>query len=379
MNQASLPVRPALAAAEARGTGVRVVRSDGTARDYDCMWLRDGCGCRRCRHPQTLERTFNLLGVPQDLAAASAEVTAAGALKVVWSNDGHVSEYGADWFGDREELTGPRPHPRPRLWDSGLATRLHGHDHAEIMRDAEALHAWLVAIRDTGLALLRGAPREPGEVVRIAERIAYPRRTNFGSRFDVVARANPNSNAYTGLEIHGHTDLVFYRTPPGIFLLHCLANDAAGGDSTFADGFRVAAALRDEDPDAFAVLARVPFEFRFRDGDYDIRHRCPLIRLGEDGEAAEIRFNIQCMHAPAAAGEEMAAVYRAYRKFAALIDDARFKLRFRLAPGEVVGFDNSRVVHGRTAFDEAGGRHLQGIYVDHDEFLSRIRMLERSG
>ena len=108
--------------------------------------------------------------------------------------------------------------------------------------------------------------------------------------------------------------------------------------------FRVAAALRDEDPEAFAVLTRVPFEFRFRDSDYDIRHRWPLIRLGEDGEAAEIRFNIQCMHAPAAVGEEMATVYRAYRKFAALIDDARFKLRFRLAPGEVISFDNSRVV-----------------------------------
>jgi len=62
-----------MAAAQARGTGVRVIWSDGAARDYDCMWLRDGCGCRQCRHPQTLERTFNLLGIPRDLAAASAE------------------------------------------------------------------------------------------------------------------------------------------------------------------------------------------------------------------------------------------------------------------------------------------------------------------
>ena len=84
------------------------------------------------------------------------------------------------------------------------------------------------------------------------------------------------------------------------------------------------------------------------------------------------------MHAPAVDQEEMDAVYRAYRKFAALIDDARFRLRFRLAPGEVVGFDNSRVLLGRTAFDESGGRrHLRGIYIDRDELLSRIRMLER--
>ncbi|MCE2482674.1 MAG: TauD/TfdA family dioxygenase [Alphaproteobacteria bacterium] len=46
--------------------------------------------------------------------------------------------------------------------------------------------------------------------------------------------------------------------------------------------------------------------------------------------------------------------------------------------GEVVGFDNSRVLHGRTALDESGGRrHLRGTYIDRDELLSRIRMLER--
>ena len=246
------------------------------------------------------------------------------------------------------------------------------------MSEDAGLHNWLQAIRDDGLALLQGAPCDRGEVVRIAERIAYPRRTNFGTEFDVVSMVNPNSNAYTGLSISGHTDLVFYKAPPGFFLLHCLAHDASGGDSTFVDGFRVAAALRDEDPEAFEIMTRVPFEFRFKDDDHDIRFRLPMIRL-DQGEPAEVRFNISCMHAPIAPIDELDSIYRAYRKFAELIDDPRFRLNFTMAPGEVSGFDNGRVLHGRTAFDEAGGRrHLQGIYVDRDEFLSRIRTLERA-
>ncbi|WP_312881095.1 TauD/TfdA family dioxygenase [Rhizobium leguminosarum] len=45
-------------------------------------------------------------------------------------------------------------------------------------------------------------------------------------------------------------------------------------------------------------------------------------------------------------------------------------------PGEMVIFDNRRVLHGRTAFDPmTGHRLLKGFYVDRGEFDSRIRML----
>jgi gamma-butyrobetaine dioxygenase len=41
-------------------------------------------------------------------------------------------------------------------------------------------------------------------------------------------------------------------------------------------------------------------------------------------------------------------------------------------------FDNSRILHGRTAFNAAEGRrHLQGCYIDVDEPRSRYRALSR--
>jgi hypothetical protein len=50
----------------------------------------------------------------------------------------------------------------------------------------------------------------------------------------------------------------------------------------------------------------------------------------------------------------------------------------RLEPGDAWVFDNRRMLHARTAFDPSTGRrHLQGCYVDRDELLSRIRILER--
>jgi len=340
------------------------------------LWLRDGCVCPQCRHPKALERTFNLLSVPQDIAARYTDITPGGSLRVVWSNDEHVSEYDPAWFADFESLT--QESPRPTAWGAKFSNQMARFRHAEVIGHDTVLRDCLGTIRDAGIALIQNAPCNPGEVTRLAEHIAYPKRTNFGTVFDVVSMANPNGNTYTGLAIHGHSDLAFYKAAPGFFVLHCLTHDAEGGQSTFADGFGVAQALRESDPQAYEILTRIPFEFRFEDDDSDFRYRAPVITVDQANQPVEICFNISVMHSPLAKPAAMAAIYRAYRKFAALMSDPAHQMRFRLAPGEVVGFDNARVLHGRTAFDETGGhRHLQGIYVDRDEFLSRIRTLER--
>ena len=50
--------------------------------------------------------------------------------------------------------------------------------------------------------------------------------------------------------------------------------------------------------------------------------------------------------------------------------------RFKLQAGEMVVFDNRRILHGRDAFDPSTGhRLLKGFYVDRGEFDSKIRML----
>lgn len=53
-------------------------------------------------------------------------------------------------------------------------------------------------------------------------------------------------------------------------------------------------------------------------------------------------------------------------------------LKITFFAGEMVTFDNLRVLHGRTAFGEnlKGERHVQGAYVDWDEARSKIRVLK---
>jgi len=50
----------------------------------------------------------------------------------------------------------------------------------------------------------------------------------------------------------------------------------------------------------------------------------------------------------------------------------------RLAPGDCLIFDNTRILHARTAFAPAPpGRHLQGCYADLDGLASTLAVLRR--
>src|SRR5207244_3930960 len=47
------------------------------------------------------------------------------------------------------------------------------------------------------------------------------------------------------------------------------------------------------------------------------------------------------------------------------------------APGDCLIFDNTRLLHARTAFAESGERHLQGCYADLDGLSSTLEVLRR--
>jgi Taurine catabolism dioxygenase TauD, TfdA family len=54
-------------------------------------------------------------------------------------------------------------------------------------------------------------------------------------------------------------------------------------------------------------------------------------------------------------------------------NDARLQWRHPLRPGEVLLFDNWRVLHGRAAYQ--GARRLCGAYLNREDFESRLRLL----
>lgn len=319
--------------------------------------------------------------MPPDLAAVSVSINKAGGLRVRWQPEGHVSDYDADWL--RAHCSAADDHSRvgaaPATWGAELSRAMPSADYDAVTGSDDALLHWLRLLRDFGVAVLRDTPREPLSVLALAGLIGPARATNFGEHFDVLSKPEPNSNAYTALGLPCHTDLPNWERPPDYQLLHCLENGADGGDSILVDGFRAAEKLRQQEPAAFRLLRGTPIDFHFQDRESDIRFRAPTIALDEAGAVTEIRFNFAVMDAISAPTKRMGALCRALRTFAAAVREPAQECHYRLSPGELLIFDNRRVLHGRAAFDPTTGRrHLQGCYVDRDQLLSRIRVLERS-
>ena len=66
--------------------------------------------------------------------------------------------------------------------------------------------------------------------------------------------------------------------------------------------------------------------------------------------------------------------YAALKSFEKIIEDTRFHINTPLQPGELVVFDNARVLHSRTAFE--GNRHMEGAYLEWGAFYATWRSLQ---
>ncbi|MEE3506949.1 MULTISPECIES: gamma-butyrobetaine dioxygenase [unclassified Pseudomonas] len=374
------PLISALTAVQPLADRLHVQWADGRLSPFHHQWLRDNCPCPECVYSVTREQVLEIVDVAEDLVPNTSLIDAQGCLWVEWQ-DGHQSRFDPGWLrahaydeasrAERFEAT-----PKSQLWTANL--QLPVFEYHAIMEDPKALLQWLLALRDIGLTQVRGVPTEPGSLAQIAKRISFIRESNFGVLFNVQSKADADSNAYTAFNLPLHSDLPTRELQPGLQFLHCLVNDAVGGESVFVDGFAIANALRHEDPEAFRSLCEIPLEFRNKDRHSDYRCLAPIIALDTLGQVREIRMANFLRGPFDAPAEQMPALYRAYRRFIAMTREARFRVSARLSPGDMWCFDNRRTLHARNAFDPAtGARHFQGCYIDRDELLSRIRVLQR--
>jgi gamma-butyrobetaine dioxygenase len=354
---------------------VRVHWDDKSSSRFHYVWLRDNCRCNRCKHAIG-ERTVDVLAIPLDIAASSAVVTEG--LDLTWP-DGHSTTYDAAWLRANSYEVDQRPAPhRPILWRNELAANLPEISYEEVVSSDTGLLHWLHLLRDYGLCFVRGVPTDPGTVLDVAGRISFLRNTNFGILFDVESKPDPDSLAYTSHRLNCHSDLPNREMPPGLQFLHCLVFEAEGGDSILVDAFACADELRRVDQGAFELLTNTPIRYRYSGPDSELSARSPMIRLDADGELFEIRYSNALLAPLDVAPEKMMDTYRAIHRFAGLLQSADFEIKTRLQTGDLMSFHNNRVLHGRDVFDpHSGHRHLQGCYVDLDDFLSRIRVLER--
>ncbi len=360
--------------------GVILEWDDGRSIPLPAIWLRDHCQGAASRDPVSGQRLLNITQIPIDIRIAGAELRD-GRLLVDFAPDGHHSEFEAEWLSqhcrDLDRQHDDRSERAKQLWrGDSFADGLPRCVYAAFRDGGEHQLEALRAVRDYGFVVLDAVPCEPGEVLRVIQNFGYVRETNYGPLFEVRARIDANNLAYTNLGLGCHLDNPYRDPVPGLQLLHCLASSTDGGESVLQDGFLAASILRDENREHFEILSRQWINFRFRDAETDLRARVPFIEVDDRDDIIKVRFNNRSIDVIQLPPAQLARFYPAYRHWAEILEREALQVEFKLEAGQLMLFDNTRVLHARRAYSAAGTRHLQGAYSDLDGLYSRLNRLE---
>ena len=341
------------------------------------LWLRDNCCCALCLHQVTRENLLDLRDIPEDIRAASVEVDAEGALCVTWSDCNHVSRFNPAWLYANSGHQPSAPF-NPVFWGTAQLSAPPTFYAKDSLISAELLYEVLLSVARHGIARLRDLPTDIGLVEAFALRIGAIRETHFDRIFDVISKADGDSNAYTSEYLAAHTDIPTREAPPGIQILHSRVANAEGGESLMTDGFKVAQDIEQEFPDYYKTLTTTKWCYANRAGPKASRWEAPTIGLDDLGKLLEIRM-LPFSRAPLQGSfEDIQKAYAALRCYMVKANSPEYQMRFSFKAGDLIIFDNRRILHGRAAFfPSTGDRSLRGTYLDRDDVFSKIRQLQR--
>lgn len=349
---------------------------DGASSEYLYFWLRDNSP--ELLHATTWHRTVETSSIPRDVRPAAADVTPAGEVELTWAHDGHVSTFSAQWLRDNDYSNGATyRRPALTLWDSSDLGSLPTADYPALVADSRIRRDFLKNYLAYGVGLLHGVPCEPGTVLEVGALLGEVRSTSWGTLFDVVSMDDPNSLAYTNLPLVTHTDEGYRDPAPTIQLQHFLRADASGGESTLVDGFKIAEDMRVEFPEQFQLLTSTILDFHFADDTAEHHASDPVLTLRADGSLKAVRYSNHSALPFRLPPGLMEAFYDAYLTFGAKRESDRYRVCIPMGAGDMYIVDNHRVLHGRTGFSSGGARHLQSCYIERDELVSRMTVLDR--
>ncbi|XP_058994550.1 gamma-butyrobetaine dioxygenase [Mustela lutreola] len=366
---------------------MQVFWQDGSESLYPAVWLRDNCQCPDCYLDSAKARKLLIEALDVNIGIQGLTFDRKKVC-ITWPNE-HYSEFEADWLKKRcfsqqarEKLQRELFLPECQYW--GAELQLPTLDFEDVLKNDEHACKWLSTLKKIGIVRLTGASDKRGQVLKLGKRIGFLYLTFYGHTWQVQDKIDANNVAYTTGKLSFHTDYPALHHPPGVQFLHCIKQTVTGGDSEIVDGFNVCRKLREKNPRAFQILSSTFVDFTDIGVDYcdfSVQSKHKIIELDDKGQVVRINFNNATrdtvFDAPV---ERVQPFYAALKEFVDLMNCKDSKFTFKMNPGDVITFDNWRLLHGRRSY-EAGteiSRHLEGAYADWDVVMSRLRILRQS-
>jgi len=384
------------------------VELDGKPVTFDSIFLRDSCKCPRCVNPSSTQKNFETAAIPASIEGAcqvTTELEDHDCVLIDWKNDipdwpeGHQTALPLDFLRESLEANGkvkPTVHDLSTrvLWENKTMFKdIEFIDYNSYMTDNKTLYKVLQILYTHGLVFLKNVPDtikvdSSLSISAVAERIGPIRNSFYGRTWDVRSIPDAKNVAYTHVFLGLHMDLCYMDLTPHLQLLHSMRARAPGGESMFSDSFYAAETIRRENPELFEALRTFGVTYSYFNDGMAYRQVRPTVELvdPEDTNSAIKLINWSPpFQGPFSqnigsqdGGKALRAYHAAAQRFSELVNDPQNMYEYRMNEGDLVIFDNRRVLHARRAFEaDKGERWLKGAYLDKDVYASKLAVLEK--
>ncbi|XP_005182425.1 gamma-butyrobetaine dioxygenase [Musca domestica] len=363
------------------------------AMQFPGIWLRDNCLCDQCFHKDSLSRKpMRWTNFDCDVKVEQISVDEKkNQIHINWS-DNHQSTFSLDWLKERnfskenrEQFLKDWYRPQTQTWSKEEFSKiLKTFEFKDIMEKDEVLKDWLDTLAVWGVSMLKNAPLDIGVVKTICNRVGFIRKTTYGEEFSVISRPGAKNYSYLAAPLPLHTDLPYYEYKPSVTILHTLEqSQSEGGWNLLTDGFNIANQLKEKQPEYFKILSETLVDWSDIGQDAGVSFhnmwRAPVINLDRDGQY--VRINHSVPQRDTHFNVDVDKVVPWYRANALFVRWAHEQaVTFKTQPGDVLTFNNLRMLHGRTGYDDTQNnvRHIVGGFVDWDIVYSKMRVLKKS-
>lgn len=223
-----------------------------------------------------------------------------------------------------------------------------------------------------GFVVIQNCKTEMSSVEKIAKKIGYVRESIFGGLWSFESNNDMADSAYTQDELRPHTDSTYSNDAPGLQLLLCCHYEATGGESIMVDGFKIAEKIYKENRDLYTLLSEIEVTGQYIGDGVFLEAKRPIFKLNSNKELVQVSFNNYDRAAFRMDDEKTLKFYDAIREFDLIANNREYQWRHILKPGELLIFNNWRILHGRGSFK--GDRKMSGCYINKEDFDSSCRM-----
>ncbi|KAK9536251.1 hypothetical protein VZT92_006051 [Zoarces viviparus] len=355
-----------------------VLNYGGTPMRLNYLWLRDHCRSPSSYNSGTNQRDLDTASIDLNIRPDHTTVQD-GHLVLTWPG-GHVSKYGLSWLAENSYEAKQQSTVQPRvLWNSDIYKNANAPSAKwdTFMSSDEEVKTFLQNYLLYGIAFVDDVPATVEATEAVTQRVSLIRETTYGRMWSFTSDFSRGDSAYSQLALDRHTDTSYFQEPCGIQVFHCLRHEGTGGRTLLVDGFYAAEKVRQQSPESFELLARVPIRHEYIEtSDNHQNHMTgigPVLNVYPwNNEMSLIRYNNYDRSVINTIPHDLVQRwYVAHRELTAELRRPENELWVKLTPGKVIFIDNWRVMHGRESF--TGLRQLCGCYLTRDDVLSSAR------